>query len=250
MKEIPHDNLLPSVSIDCVLFGYHEGSLKVLLLKMKGLDRWALPGGFVEEKQDLDEAASKVLEQRTGLHDIYLKQFHAFGKYSRHDSSHTQQMVSEKILDEKFGYWLKQRFITIGYLALVDYDRVQQPVPDAVSEKCEWFSLEQLPDLMLDHQEILDAAYTTLQKELNSQPIGLNLLPEEFTIPELQGLYETILGKPLDRRNFRRKLLSFDILVSTGKYKTGVAHKAPLLYRFDLAKYKLANLKGLDTGWS
>lgn len=243
------NSLLPSVAIDCVVFGFHDNELKVLLLKLKNVDLWALPGGFVHHDVDLEMEAHNVLEIRTGLNDIFLKQFYTFGSIERNDPSHPHMLVDKKIIDKELFDWFNQRFISIGFYALVEYSQVKEPVPGPISEACEWCSVNDLPPLMLDHQHILETAYETLKKELNNQPIGLNLLPKRFTIPELQSLYETILGKKLDRRNFRRKIMSFDILVSTNERRTGVAHKAPLLYEFDEEKYRKANEAGLSSGW-
>ncbi len=249
MSKFVADNLHPGLSIDCVIFGFHENELKVLLLKLKKLDRWALPGGFVAEGQDVDKEAARVLKNRTGLENIFLHQFYLFGDVSRSDSKHIQEMVREKVLDQEEYLWFQQRFVTVGYYALVEYSKVQEPTPDHISELCEWCPLQQLPELILDHRQIIDRAHQTLKKELNNQPVGLNLLPDQFTMPELQALYETLLEKELDRRNFRRKMLSFDILIATNKRRRGGAHKAPMLYEFDKEKYERAMQAGLSSGW-
>lgn len=249
MAVLNPDILTPSVALDCVVFGFHDNELKVLLLKIKGMDLWALPGGFVRIDQDLESEAHRALEIRTGLNEIYLKQFHTFGSVARNDPKHPQRLVDHKIIEPELFNWFSQRFISVGFYALVEYSKVKEPVPGPISEACEWCSISDLPELMLDHSAILEKAYLTLKKELNNQPIGLNLLPKRFTIPELQSLYETILGKKLDRRNFRRKIMSFDILICTNERRTGVAHKAPLLYEFDEQKYHEANLAGLSSGW-
>lgn len=249
MTTLRPETLLPSVAIDCVVFGFHENELKVLLLKLKNIDLWALPGGFVNMDVDLDSEALKALEVRTGLDNIFLKQFHTFGSIERNDSDHNRMLVDKKVIEPEWFEWFDQRFISVGYYALVEYSQVKEPVPGPISEACEWCSVNDLPTLMLDHEHILKKAHETLKKELNNQPIGLNLLPKRFSIPELQALYETILGKKLDRRNFRRKVMSFDILICTNERRTGVAHKAPLLYEFDEEKYRQANEAGLSSGW-
>lgn len=243
------DNLHPGLSVDCVIFGFHENKLKVLLLKMKGLDKWALPGGFVSINKDVDEEAVNVLKRRTGLENIFLRQFYLFGNVSRNEPGHADLMVARKIIKPALRDWFNQRFITAGYYALVDYSRVKAPTPDQISEICDWKSLHDLPEMILDHLEIIQKAHDTLKKELNYQPIGLNLLPEKFTMPELQSLYETVLEKTLDRRNFRRKMLSYDILTQTNERRSGGAHKAPMLYQFDQEKYHQAIEKGLKSGW-
>ncbi|MCV9385117.1 NUDIX hydrolase [Reichenbachiella ulvae] len=243
------EDLQPGLSIDCVIFGFHENELKVLLLRLKNSDIWALPGGFVNKEIDVDQEAIHVLKNRTGLESIFLHQFHLFGSVSRNNTYHTNHLIEQKLLDPNLKEWFAQRFVTVGYYALVEYSKVEEPTPDLLSEACEWCAINDLPNLMLDHKDIILEAHATLKKELNHQPIGLNLLPEKFTIPELQSLYETVLEKKLDRRNFRRKMLGYDILIQTNEKRTGVAHKAPDLYKFDQEKYHLAISQGFKSGW-
>jgi hypothetical protein len=141
--------------------------------------------------------------------------------------------------------WLLQRFITIGYYALVDYNKVD-PQPDTFFIQCAWHHLDQLPDLLLDHRQIVEKALEALRMQLNYQPIGYNLLPKEFTLKNLQVIYETILGRKLDRSNFNRKILSYGILQKKDKQYTGGAHKAPFLYAFDKKAYFKALQYGLE----
>jgi hypothetical protein len=144
--------------------------------------------------------------------------------------------------------WLLQRFLTIGYYALVDFSHVN-PSPDSMSIACEWCDIHQIPSLVLDHAAILKTALNTVRLQLNHQPIGYNLLPQKFTMPELQKLYETILDKKLDRRNFQRRILGYDIIRRLQERREGGAHKAPYLYSFDLRKYHHALEEGLEGGW-
>ena len=211
------------------------------------MNKWALPGGFVRSDKDVDEAAKQILLKRTGLRNIFLHQFHLFGKKNRARKNHASSLVNKKVIMPDLQPWFEQRFVTVGYYALVEYSKVKKPRPDAISEAIEWCPITSLPQLILDHSDIIEKAHETLKKELNFQPIGLNLLPDEFTMPELQSLYETILGKKLDRRNFRRKMLGFDILTDTGKKRMGTAHKAPSLYSFEKIKYAAALKNGLQS---
>ena len=249
MTFINTDELVLGLSIDCVIFGFHEYELKVLLMKMKNSDLWALPGGFVRKDRNVDDEAAVVLELRTGVRDIFLRQFHFFGNVSRNVDGHPEQLVKKEIISPENQAWFEERFVSVGYYALVEHSKVQEPQPDHTSELCAWVSLNDLPELMLDHSIILKKAHHTLRLELNNQPIGLNLLPETFTMPELQALYETVLGKELDRRNFRRKMLSYDILIDTNEKRTGTSHKAPTLYKFDKDKYFTAMQDGFSTAW-
>ena len=235
---------LNHISIDCVVFGFHEGQLKVLLLKMKDEPKWYLPGGFVLKTEHLDDAANRILNERTGLHHIFLKQFRVFGDPMR--ARPHLEMYKNLVADE--DNWFSNRFVTIGYYALVDFENTI-PAPDSFSEQCVWCGLENLPPFNLDHRQILDNALDALRLQLNYQPIGYNLMPQEFTMPELQKLYETILDKKLDRRNFQRKILAFDILNRSEHPRKGGAHKAPYLYSFNLNKYEQALKDGLAAGW-
>jgi ADP-ribose pyrophosphatase YjhB (NUDIX family) len=238
------ENWLNHISIDCVVFGFHEGQLKVLSLKLKDEQKWYLPGGFVLKDEHLDHAASRILHERTGLDEIFLQQFHVFGDPQR---SRPHYEMYKDLVDNEDN-WFSNRFITIGYYALVDFHNTV-PAPDALSEKCVWCGLDDLPLFILDHKQILDNALDALRLQLNYQPIGYNLMPHEFTMPELQKLYETILDKKLDRRNFQRKILAFDILNRSEHPRKGGAHKAPYLYSFNLEKYQQALKEGLAAGW-
>ena len=232
-------NYLPNLSIDCVVFGFHDATLKVLVLQMKEQNLWALPGGYILKQENINEAAKRILKQRTGAENIYLQQFRVFGDLNR----------SEGFFDDSEDtLWNKQRFISIGFYALVDYSKVNLVV-DELSDACEWRSIDELPDFMMDHRAIFDKALIKLRKQLNDKPIGYNLLSEKFTMPELQKLYEIILGQKLNRGNFYRKMLRYDILIKLNESRKGGAHKAPDLYQFDLDKYGKALKEGLNSGW-
>lgn len=237
-------NFLPHISIDCVVFGFHEGLLKVLLLKIKNEEEWYLPGGFILKQEPVDTAADRILKERTGLDKIFLQQFHVFGEPER--SKEHFEMYKDMLPAEK--NWFANRFLTIGYYALVDFSNVT-PTPDQFSAICSWCDLNDLPGLKLDHSSILKTALDTLRLQLNYQPIGYNLMSKEFTMPELQKLYETILDKKLDRRNFQRRMLTFGILNRSEKQRKGGAHKAPYLYSFDLENYQAALTEGFKGGW-
>jgi 8-oxo-dGTP diphosphatase len=241
-------NFLPSLSVDCVIFGFHENQLKVLLLKHRHLNMWALPGGFIGKDEPTDAAAYRVLKERTGLNEVFLQQFHVFGEPERSQKEFHLQDLKKDGIKVNEDLWILQRFVTIGYYALVEFSKVS-PAPDTLSEKCIWWDIHKVPSLILDHRKILDKALATLRMQLNYQPIGYNLLPEKFTMPELQKLYETILDKKLDRRNFQRKILGFRILQRLTETKKGVPHKSPYLYSFNLKQYNHALNEGLNVGW-
>lgn len=236
------------VSIDCVIFGFHENQLKVLLLKTKGVSQWTLPGGFMFKEEDADEAAHRMLQERTKLSNIFLRQFYFFGRANRNDLAFAKTLFENKLLDRRAYEWMRQRFSTVGYYALVEYSKVKAE-PDAFADQCRWFNPHELPALVLDHDEIISKALSALRLELKYMPVGINLLPKKFTMPELQALYETILGQKLDRRNFQRKILSYGILKKLNERRKGGAHKAPYLYVFDEKGYQEALEKGLKSVW-
>jgi 8-oxo-dGTP diphosphatase len=238
----------PGFSVDCVIFGFHENLLKVLLLKMKGEEQWALPGGFVYKEEDVQDAAHRVLHSRTGLDNIFLQQFHLFGEANRTPREHKRAQLIRHGIEVGEDHWFLQRFITMGFYALVNFSEAI-PRPDILSEACQWWDLSEVPKLILDHEAILRKGLEALRLQLNYQPIGYKLLPEKFTMPELQKLYETILGKPLDRRNFQRRMLAYGILQRLEERRSGVAHKAPYLYSFKLAHYHKALANGLQGAW-
>ncbi len=248
-KSVEIENIHPGLSVDCVLFGFDNNELKILLLKLKSIEKWALPGGFVEKDKDVSEGANKVLKERIGLENIFLKQFYLFGDVARNLNSHATPLIENGIISGDLKEWFQQRFVTVGFYALVEYSKVKETTVDFTSESCEWYSIHNLPEMIIDHKEIISKAHSTLKKELNSEPIGLNLLPKQFTIPELQTLYEIILEKKLDRRNFSRKMLNYHILIATNQRRAGVRHKAPKLYEFDEIKYNQAILDGFNSVW-
>ena len=225
--------LLPGLSIDSVIFGFHEGQLKILLLEFINSGLFALPGGFIHESENLDEAAERILTRRTGLVNIYLEQFYTFGDRDRRDTETQRILMTRMGTPPHESHWLLRRFVSIGYYALIDFTRAT-PTPDALSDSCAWYDLASLPPLIFDHSAIVRKALETLRVSLDDtiNRRAAPLLPDTFTMADLQRLYETILGKPLQRTNFQRKMLSLNILERLEKKMSGGSHKAPYLYRF------------------
>ena len=237
------ENSLPHVAIDCVILGYHseEKSLKVLLLRFQGAKKWVLPGGFILKDEPVEEAAYRVLKNRTGLDNIYLKQFAVFG-----DPNRSKEHIEGA--DQIRNPWFNQRFISIGYYALVDYKSVNI-AQDNVSEDIQWKEIDALPELGLDHSHILHNGLFSLRESLSLHPVGRSLLPEQFTLPELQSLYEIILGRTLNRGNFYRKIMNYNLLIDTGEIKTTKGHRSPKLYAFNKEIYDDAVKNGLQSIW-
>ncbi|CAN5894467.1 NUDIX domain-containing protein [soil metagenome] len=238
MKE-PSSPLIPQLTLDCVVLGFHRDQLRVLLLRWKGTQEWSLPGGPVNQAESVDGAAYRILKERTGLEQIFLQQFHVFGEVVRYDRQKIQEKLKHLIDPDK---WY-QRAVSLGYYALVDYSKVQ-PSPDEFTDECAWWNLKELPELLFDHIHIIEEAKKALRLQLSWAPIGNKLLPNKFTLPELQRLYETILGRTLDPRNFQRKMLSMDILDRLPERRKGGAHKSPYLYQFNQEKYEAVLKEG------
>lgn len=218
-------NIVPNLSIDCVVFGFENHRLEILLIKRK-LDpekaTWALPGGFIVNTESLDEAAVRILKETSNIKNIYLEQVHAFGDVNRYPG---------------------RRVITISYFALIDPEKHSlKPGIDTTDVK--WFKVEEKPELPFDHEDIYNKALKQLRQSLKIKPIGFELLPNKFTLTQLQNLYESILGETLDKRNFRKKILSTDLLIPLEEYQQGVSHRAARLYRFDVRKYNKLKRNG------
>lgn len=240
-----HKNYLPHMSIDCVIFGYHDQQLKILLLKSKGLDGWALPGGFIKRQEPMTQAAHRILEERTLLKNLFLQQFHTFG-----DSPYRVGDGNTKAIIEKLGIsveednWLLERTLSIGYFALVDYSKVTVNT-NYFTADYKWCDVNEVPPLLFDHNDMVEKALVTLRLQIYHQPIGINLLPEKFTLPEIHVLYETILGKELDRRNFPKKLLALGLIKKLNEQRHIGAHRSPYLYQFNKENYEQALKEGI-----
>lgn len=236
---LSQQNYIQQVSIECVIFGYYEKQLKVLIPKIayKG-DFWALPSGFVHQNEGTDEAAERILRERTSLKDIYLEQFRQFGQADRNSKAFMDRLIElnpefEEDVDQSTGdyNWFTKRFISLGYYALVDIARVI-PQKSIIDESITWYDVNQLPPMIMDHNKIISVALKYLRKDLDEKLIAFNLLPDTFTMKELQELYETVLGIPTQRANFQKKILGLNVLERLEKKFTGAANKAPYLYTF------------------
>jgi ADP-ribose pyrophosphatase YjhB (NUDIX family) len=219
-----------------VIIGYDFEELHVLVLKWKGTDNWSLPGGFIQLDEDMDTAAVRILKSRTGLDIGFLDQFHTFGNKNRRNRDELNQGLKIINMNTSLAQWFKQRFISTGYLSLVDIKKCH-PKPDIISDSCEWKPINDLPELIFDHEEIVRKALDHIRIQINYLPVLISLLPDKFTMKDLQKLYESILQKELDRGNFQKKMLKLGIFIRHEKQLDGGAHKAPYLYSFDKEKY-------------
>lgn len=237
------EKAIPHLSLDCVIFGYdrEQQRLKILLLKLKKQKQWGLPGGYIYFDENMNDAAVRILYERTGAKNIYLKQFKTFGELNRSEQFYKDNPFFS-------NQWQATRFISIGFFALVNYKEVI-PMVDLFSSNCLWHDIDDLPDLMMDHLNIFKTALANLRKDLTMHPVGYNLLPNKFTMSELQSLYEIILGKKLNRGNFYRKITKYQILEKLDEVRKGGAHKSPFLYSFNKERYDEAVRDGLKDIW-
>lgn len=219
----------PSLTIDCVVFGLdvEEKDLKVMLIQrdippFQG--QWALPGGFVRVNETLEEGALRELREETGIEQVFLEQLYTLGELNRDP---------------------RERVVTVAYYALVNLNEHRiRATTDA--RKAAWFSVTDLPKLAFDHDTIVEVALRRLKGKLRYEPIGFELLPKKFTIFQLQTLYEIVLERKLDRRNFRKKILGMGLLTDTGDVQEDVAHRAARLYQFDEKKYRHLRKRGFN----
>jgi 8-oxo-dGTP diphosphatase len=211
-----------ALSVDCVIFGFDENKLKVLLIRsdLKNFqDQWSLLGDLVMPNEGLDEAAYRILKQRTGLNDVYLEQVHTFGEVNRHPAS---------------------RVVTVAYCSLIN---VQHHKINIMDNELHWHDVDSITEMAFDHKVIFDTSYSQLQKRVREHPLGFSLLPNKFSLRELQNLYEAILNIKLDRRNFRKKFFSMDFLIDMNEIETDVPHRPGRLYKFDYEKYEKSSRK-------
>lgn len=217
-----HEHVL--VALDCIIFGFDKEELKLLLIKRDfepEKDKWSLMGGFLQSNESLDEGAARILKNLTGLKNIFLEQLHSFGEVDRDPV---------------------ERTISVAYYALIDINSHDKEL--VKQHSASWFSINEIPELIFDHGKMVNAALRRLRSKASHQPVGFELLPEKFTLPELQMLYEGIYNTSIDKRNFRRRILSMDVLVKTEEKEKKYSKKGAFLYKFDQQKYKNKVING------
>ena len=225
-SEVENTNKI-ALSVDCVIFGFDENKLKVLLIRSdlkKYSGKWSLLGDLVLPKEDLNASAYRILKDRTGLSDVYLEQVHTFGGVNRHPAG---------------------RVVTVTYYSLIN---VQHHKINILDNELHWHDVNNVTDLAFDHQQIFDNCLAQLQKRVQEHPLGFNLLPKKFSLRELQNLYEAILNLKMDRRNFRKKFFAMDLLIDLKEMEHDVPHRPGKLYKFNYEKFEKKTKKwsGID----
>ncbi len=214
--------MLSFFTVDCVILTFHEGELKVLLTERNEYpykDWWALPGYFVDKGEEMEDAVKRIAYESTGLKDIYLAQLAAFAGVKRHPEG---------------------RILTVAYIALVRYEDVKNKIKPVTTymRQAKWYSIQNLPELAFDHSEIVSLSLDKLKQNINYSSFLFELLPEKFTLTQLQQIYESILGLSLDKRNFRKKILNLGYLKELDEFQTGVSYRAARLYKLDKKKFQ------------
>jgi hypothetical protein len=226
-------NLNPHVSVDCVIFGFDAGKLKVLLIEREKIPhsrlrghKLKLPGSLISENEDLDTSATRILKELTGLDNIFLKQFGVFGSPDR------LRPAGDLAWLRRTSGMNVDRVVTIAYYSLIKISESN------ITSKTIWLPVNELPDLIFDHNGIIGKALDILRREIRSEPLCFELLPKKFSIRQMQELYESILGEILDNRNFRKKIRPFKFLVPLPEKERGVNHKPARLFKFDKKLYE------------
>jgi len=226
---------MAGVSVDTVIFGFHNDKLKALMLRFGNTPYFVLPGGYIMKEENLDDAALRILQERTGLKNIYLEQFYTSGNTSRSREDVVKELMQKMIGVIPNSNWFNQRFVSVCYYALIDDTKVN-PVVENFFTEIKWFDVNKLPKTLYDHDMVITKALKRLQADLDEKLVGFNLMSETFTMGQLQKLYEAVYQKKFVRTNFQRKILSLNVLERLEKQYSGKSHKAPYLYRFAESK--------------
>jgi ADP-ribose pyrophosphatase YjhB (NUDIX family) len=239
------DKYLKNVAIDNVIFGYHDKELKVLLQKPIVFEKWTVTGGYILKTESIEDAADRITFSRTGLKNLFFQQFRSFGNPERAvDSGFNARRINELTNGQMpDNFWIFDYFVSIGFYTLTEFSAVELKKAEFETD-CAWWTVNDLPPLMFDHNLLIAEALKALRLHIGHYPIGYELLPRKFTIPEIHSLYETILGRQLDVRNFLRRLLATKIIEKLNETKSIGGHRSPFLYKFDKEKYD----EGLENG--
>jgi 8-oxo-dGTP diphosphatase len=231
MAKVRLPKLHSDFSVDCVIFGFDEGELKILLVERNEppYEGWkALPGNLVFDNEDIDSAAQRVLYELTGLKNIFMEQFYSFGKIDRHPQG---------------------RVITVAYYSIIKRTVNGLHPVSGYTRKAFWWPADKIPRLAFDHNQIAKRALETLRHKIRYELVGFELLAEKFTLTQLQHLYEAILQKQVDKRNFRKKILRYGLLKELKQKQKSVSHRAAMYFKFNKRRYKSLKKSGFIFGW-
>ena len=222
------DYFIPNLSIDLVIIGFKEGELKCLLLKIG--PKWLLPGGYIKNEESVTTAVGRILMERTNLQNPHFKFLEVFGDKNRNFKDEFKVYFAEKGLEWRDDHWFGRRYITLAYYSLVDIANTF-PEPGEFDEAAEWFSFDELPDIGLDHESIINTARAKLKEDIQREHLTYNLLPNEFTMPQLHRLHESIMDEKLDRSRFQKKMLASGVFERLPKLKKETRGSNPYQYR-------------------
>jgi len=241
------NSCIPQLSINCVIFRFDGEALQVAVVQQVHADMWTIPGGFVHQTEDIDLAAKRILFEQTQLDNLLLSQFGTFGAAQREFAQEISRF-STLGFPEELVKWISKRFVTIGYYSIVGQEQIGLETGPFFKE-VKWINVLESDHLAMDHPQLVSEALLTLRSELQSRPLITNFMPDIFTIPELQKLFEAILGRLVDRGNFRQRILKSKILIKIGQSKEKTGSRPPILYKLDEKKYLDSLIQDVKLGF-
>jgi len=240
------DRLMPGISTSSVVFGFSKGKIHVLVSKLKEMNLWMIPTGYVFEDENLNDAAKRILDDRIVVPEKFIDQFYTFGQLNRATSKEENFVLFSRFLkNKKIESWFNQRFISVGFLVMVRMDDCELKL-DTFSDDVKWVAIDELPNLIFDNKDLIEYALNYMKLRASHLPIARYLLNHKFTMKEIQNLYEQLFNKKADRGNFQKRILKLDILNRHEKQMSGNAHRAPYLYSFNEERYRLYKINNQD----
>jgi len=241
------DESMPQLSINCVIFRYYDKKLQYAAVQFTGSKMQVIPGGYIFQNESIDDAARRNLYEQTNMDDLILHQFGSFGSHNRRITASNSDIENIGI-PEDFRNWMEQRFVTIAYYSIIS-DPNTEIIANAPYSNADWLDIEGKDRLAMDHSEIVGQARKALARDLLSRPVLLSFMPACFTIPELQKLHEAILGRSVDRGNFRKRVLKSGFLVKTGLVKENTGQRPPELYQINKERYLTSLTEDVKLGF-
>ncbi|MEM1340033.1 MAG: NUDIX domain-containing protein [Bacteroidota bacterium] len=238
---------IPQLSINCVIFRFDGETLQIPVVQLISADIWSIPGGYIYQNEDIDDAAKRILFEQTQLNNLLLSQFGTFGSAEREFVKEIKNFTELGFPEDLIEY-ISKRFVTIGYYSIVGREKTELKT-DLFFKEVKWINVDAADTLALDHSQLVSEAVLTLRHELQSRPLIASFMPDTFTIPDLQKLYEAILGRPVDRGNFRQSILKSKILIKIGESKEKTGSRPPILYKLDRNTYDASLTQDVKLGF-